>query len=98
HLEDGPIPAVGTLFEDEKTAPRRARFRFRKTAPSRRGLDFRPGRSAEPDRHVDLVALALYQKRDGAARAVHQAPQLIDRLHRLVVKGENDVARLDARP
>src|SRR5207244_6625327 len=90
--------AVGTLFEDEKNRASKGAVSIQKTAPCRRGFDFRPGRSAEPDRHVDLVALALYQKRDAAARTVHQAPQLIDAFHGLVVEGENDVARLDARP
>src|SRR6267378_5798535 len=93
-----PILAAAALVEDEKNRASGARFPFKKTAPSRRGFDFRPFRSAEPDRHVDLVALALYQKRDAAARAVHQAPQLVDRLHRLVVESENDVARLNSRP
>src|SRR5207247_8458525 len=72
--------------------------RRRKTAPRGRGFESLRFRSTEPDRHVDLVALALYQKRDAAARAVHQAAQLVDAFHGLVVEGENDVARLNARP
>src|SRR5262249_55925317 len=54
-------------------------------------------RSAQPDRHVDLVALALDEQRDRALGLVDQALQLVHALQRLVVEREDHVARLHAR-
>src|SRR5882672_6957950 len=93
-----PILAAAALLEDEKKPRLGGAVSIQKNRAVTARFDFRPLRSAEPDRHVDLVAFALYQKRDAAARAVHQAPQLVHAFHGLVVEGENDIARLDARP
>src|SRR5260221_3976757 len=92
-----PILAAAALLEDEKN-PRSEGRGFKKTAPRKARFRSGPGRSTQPDRHVDLVALALYQEGDAAARTVHQAAQLLDGLHGLVVEGENTVAGLNARP
>src|SRR5690242_19015788 len=56
----------------------------------------RQERSAELDRHVDLLAFALDQQRDGAVRLVDDAAQLVDALEGLVVEREDDVAGLHA--
>src|SRR5690348_12159584 len=55
----------------------------------------RRARSAQLDRHVDARVLALDQQRDGL-RALHCRLELADRLQRLAVDREDQVARLDA--
>src|SRR5712691_3001783 len=62
-----------------------------KTAPRRGAVPSSIRCSAQLDRHVDLVAFALYQERDRPARPVDEPAQLIGGFHGLVVEGEYHV-------
>src|SRR5205085_5814371 len=56
----------------------------------------RPVASADLHRHEDLLAVALDEQRDALRLAGDDAPDLLDRLHRLAVDRQEHVARLDA--
>src|SRR5205085_3930431 len=52
--------------------------------------------SAHLDRNEDLLALALHEQRDALRLSGHDALDLLDRLHRLAVDGNQHVPGLDA--